>query len=202
MKRFVQLCAASLLSLSVLATGMAEADKPAKKRKPTFFEQIFGADRDRRKADRRVFGRRDRGEVGSIRVSQPVKKKRPVVADSDPEGDPGLGMGNLRYAAPRLVAMSGIKLDEPRPFEPSAGAIHDQLAGDGPSLQVLPATREAVIETYRKRNFRPVWIEGERPVGSRTGGAGAPLRGSRGRPRSRSLSARQPDKLRSALAGS
>jgi murein L,D-transpeptidase YcbB/YkuD len=160
MKRFVQLCAASLLSLSVLATGIAEADKPTKKRKPTFFEQIFGADRDRRKADRRVFGRRDRGEAGSIRVSQPVKKKRQVVADSDPEGDPGLGMGNLRYAAPRLVAMSGIKLDEPRPFEPSAGAIHDQLAGDGPSLQVLPATREAVIETYRKRNFRPVWIEG------------------------------------------
>jgi murein L,D-transpeptidase YcbB/YkuD len=24
---------------------------------------------------------------------------------------------------------------------------------------VLPATREAVLETYRKRNFRPVWLE-------------------------------------------
>jgi L,D-transpeptidase YcbB len=160
MKRFVKLCAASVLSLCVLATGMAEADRPAKKRKPTFFEQIFGGDRERRKADRRVFGRRDRGEVGSIRVSQPVKKKRPAAADSDPEGDPGLGMGNLRYAAPRLVGLSGVKLGEPRPFEPAAAAIHDQLAGEGPALQVLPATREAVIETYRKRNFRPVWLDG------------------------------------------
>lgn len=160
MKRFVKLCAASILSLTVLATGMAEADRPAKKRKPTFFEQIFGADRDRRKTDRRVFGRRDRDDVRSIRVSQPTKKrKRPVVADSDPEGDPGLGMGNLRYAAPRLAALSGVKLAEPRPFEPSAGAIHDQLAESGPALQVLPATRDAVVETYRTRNFRPVWLE-------------------------------------------
>ena len=29
----------------------------------------------------------------------------------------------------------------------------------GPALQVLPETREAVVETYRKRGFRPVWLE-------------------------------------------
>ena len=77
---------------------MAEADKPAKKRKPTFFEQIFGGLRtaSERKNDRRVFGRRDRGDVGSIRViDQRGRKNRKSrsVADSDPEGDPGLRHG-------------------------------------------------------------------------------------------------------------
>ena len=161
MKRFVKLCVASLLALAVAGTGMAEADRPAKKRKPTFFEQVFGGAGERRKNDRRVFGRRDHGEAAGIRVvSKPARKKRPAMADADPEGDPGLGMGNLRYAAPRLVALGGLTLAEPRPLEPAAAAIHDGLTEDGPALQVLPAARDAVLETYRKRDFRPVWLEG------------------------------------------
>jgi L,D-transpeptidase YcbB len=159
MKRFVKLCVASFLALAVCATGMAEADRPAKKRKPTFFEQVFGSG-ERRKVDRRVFGNRERREVRSIRVvNKPAKRKRAVAADNDPEGDAGYGMGNLRYAAPRLVALNGLRLEEPRPFEPSAAAVYDQLAGSGPALAVLPETREAVVEAYRKRAFRPVWLE-------------------------------------------
>jgi murein L,D-transpeptidase YcbB/YkuD len=160
MNRFVKLCAASFLALAVCATGMAQADRPAKKRKPTFLEQIFGVSGERRRVDRRVFGNRDRGEVGSIRVlNKSAKRKRAVVADADPEGDPGLGMGNLRYVAPRLMALSGLTHTEPRPFEPAAAAVYDELAGAGPSLEVLPDTREAVVETYRTRGFRPVWLE-------------------------------------------
>jgi hypothetical protein len=56
MKPFVKLCAASLLALAVLGTGMAEAEKPARKRKPTFFEQIFGGSAERRKTGRSIFG--------------------------------------------------------------------------------------------------------------------------------------------------
>ncbi len=167
MKRFVKLCAASLLALTVCGAGLAEADKPAKKRKPTFFEQIFGGSsgyRGERKNNRRSFGRRDGGEVGGIRVAspQPGRKARnsTIIVDADPEGDPGLGLGNLRYAAPRLVPLSGLAIQEPRPGEPAAAAVYDQLTGSGPSLRVLPATREAVIETYRKRDFRPVWLDG------------------------------------------
>jgi murein L,D-transpeptidase YcbB/YkuD len=160
MKTFVKLCAASFLALSVLATGMAEADRPAKKRKPTFFEQLFGTSGERKRNDRRLFRNRDRDEARSIRVvSQRARKNRPAARDDDPEGDPGLGMGNLRYAAPRLAALNGLTLSEPRPADPWAATIHDQLAGTGPSLHVLPSTREAVAETYRKRNFQPVWLE-------------------------------------------
>ena len=161
MKWFVKLCAASFLALAVLGAGMAEADRPAKKRKPTFFEQIFGtpAERAERRKERRMFGRNEQGEYGGVRVVSDKQKRRPEVGDDDPEGDPGLGMGNLRYVAPRLAALSGVTLAEPRPADAAAGAIHDQLAGTGPALRVLPETRDAVIETYRKREFRPVWIE-------------------------------------------
>lgn len=152
MKRLVNLFAVSLLALSVLGGGMAEADSPAKKRKPTFFGQLFGKQTYRERQERSLFGRNNQDDIGSAGNSS-------LASNDDPEGDSGYGMGNLRYVAPRLAAVSGAKLDEPRPFEPAAGAIHDQLTGSGPAIQVLPATRTAVIETYRQRQFRPVWIE-------------------------------------------
>lgn len=152
MKRLVNLFAVSLLALSVLGGGMAEADSPAKKRKPTFFGQLFGKQTYRERQERSLFGRNNQDDIGSAGNSS-------LASNDDPEGDSGYGMGNLRYVAPRLAAVSGAKLDEPRPFEPAAGAIHDQLTVSGPAIQVLPATRTAVIETYRQRQFRPVWIE-------------------------------------------
>jgi murein L,D-transpeptidase YcbB/YkuD len=160
MKRFVKLCAVSLLAVSVLGGGLAEADQPAKKRKPTFFEQLFGEQTYRKKDrrnDRRLFSRKNRDQVSVIRTSS--RKSRPVASGDDPEGDPGYGMGNLRYVAPRLAAVSGAKLAEPRPLDSSAAVIHDQLSGTSAALAVLPETRNAVIEAYRQRQFRPVWLE-------------------------------------------
>lgn len=159
MKSFVKLCAVSLLAVSVLGAGIAGAEQPVKKRKPTFLQQLFGEQtyRGDRRTDRRLFGRRDRGEIDVIRTVSGAN--RPIASDEDPEGDPGYGMGNLRYVAPRLVAVRGAELTEPRPFEPAAAAIHDQLTGTGPALAVLAETRTAVIEAYRLRQFRPVWIE-------------------------------------------
>ena len=89
MKTFVRLCAASLLALAVLGTGMAEADRPAKKRKPTFFEQVFGGNGERRKTDRRLFRNRDRGDFLGIRIiSQPAPNNMSVAAaDEDPEAE-------------------------------------------------------------------------------------------------------------------
>lgn len=160
MERLMKLCVVAFLALAVCATGMAEADRPAKKRKVTIFDQVFGVPGERRKVNWRVFSNPERGDVGPIRVgNRAAKRERAAVADADPEGDPGLGMGNLRYAAPRLVGLNGLKLTEPRPFEPAAAAVYDQLAGPGPGLQVLPETREAVAETYRNRGFRPVWLD-------------------------------------------
>ena len=160
MKRFVTLCAVSVLAVAV-GGGMAEADSPAKKRKPTFFEQVFGSPSKKaeRKAKRRNLFGRDRDSVGEVRPIRLIDQPRRVTADADPEPDPGLGMGNLTYAAPRLVAVSGISLAEPRPLDPMSAAVYDQLSGSGPAFRVLPATRDAVLDQYKKRDFRPVFLE-------------------------------------------
>lgn len=159
MKRFVKLIAVSFLAVTVCGVGMAEADRPAKKRKPTFFEQLFGApsrDRNDRKYNRRGFWEDD-----EIRVISSKKTKKKSYENSDPGGgDAGLGMGNLRYAAPALAALSGVRLAEARPVDASEAAIYDQLTGAGTALRVLPATRDAIVDTYRTRGFKPVWIEG------------------------------------------
>ena len=160
MIRFVKLCAASVLALS-LCTGLAEADKPVKKRKPTFLEQVFGGSsgyRSERRKNRGFFDRRQDNAEFSKQARQ-ARKSRPLVADNDPEGVSGLGMGNLRYVAPKFSALSGVKLAEARPSDAAAAAIYDQLSGSGTALQVLPATRDAVIAEYVRRDFRPVWLE-------------------------------------------
>ena len=110
MKRFVKLCAASFLALAVFGGGLAGADQPVKKRKPTFLEQLFGGSSDyrnqreyKRRYNRRSFDRRDGSDFGGIRVIDQRRgkaKNRKIIADDDPEGDPGYGMGNLRYSAP------------------------------------------------------------------------------------------------------
>jgi murein L,D-transpeptidase YcbB/YkuD len=162
MKRFVRVCAVSLLAVAV-SGGMAEADSPAKKRKPTFFEQIFGSPSKKaeRKAKRRNLFGRDRDSVGEVRpirlIDQPRSKKNRI-ADADPEPDPGLGMGNLTYAAPRMLAVSGLSLAEPRPADAAAAAIYDQLSGSGPGFRLLPDSRDALLEQYGKRAYRPVFV--------------------------------------------
>ncbi|MFN4143943.1 hypothetical protein, partial [Aestuariivirga sp.] len=173
MNRVVKLGAVSCLAVLVGGVGIASAEAPAKKRKPTLFEQIFGspsksrAERSRKNRSR-IFVNRDQHNANAANGIQVIngqdrdaRRKTPnvVVADSDPEGDPGLGRGNLRYAAPKLVGLSGLKLADPRPAEASAQAIHDQLSGEGPSLRVLPEAREALLDQYRSQNFRPIWLE-------------------------------------------
>jgi murein L,D-transpeptidase YcbB/YkuD len=166
MKRFVKLCATSILAVALCGVA-ADAEAQAKKRKPSFFEQVFGgssASGGERRKNRNFMNRNERdsvGRPGSIRViSEPVRKKnRSAAPDDDPEVDPGYGMGNLRYAAPRLAALNAIALTEPRPAGADAAAVFDQLGGSGPSLRVAPAAREALIGEYKARGFRPLWVE-------------------------------------------
>lgn len=179
MKGFVKLCAFLLLAMAVVAGG-SEADAQSKKRKPTLFEQMFGGASGRdvpRQKKRRLLSRSEMDAVGPDRLrlernaradvkvirEKAVKntRQKPVPA-ADPEPDPGFGMGNLRYTAPTLVSLNGIKLEEERPFDPAAAGIHDQLSGSGPSLRVSPSVRDAVAVQYKARGFRPVWLENGR----------------------------------------
>lgn len=81
------------------------------------------------------------------------------VSEADPEGDPGLGMGNIPYVAPKLVALTGAKLTETRPADSAAALVHDAFTSSDPALRTSPEVRDAVLDHYRSRNFRPLWLE-------------------------------------------
>lgn len=166
MKKFVSGSAAAFLA-TLLLGGVAVQDVQAdSKRKPGFLEQLFGNNRSEPSANRNrqrtLFGSwKDDPSVYEGKRSKKTaskNKSKPLIADADPEGDPGLGMGNLTYVPPKLVPLSGVKLAEPRPADAAAAAIHDQLAADVPALRVLPAAREALVTQYAAQGFKPMWL--------------------------------------------
>ena len=166
MKKFVTTSVlAAMAALMLSGTEMAEAS--AKKRKPTFLEQLFGKSGDHAARKRRsIFGGglKNEDSFGSFYVEDQAPRKNPpkrskvVIVDADPGGDPGFGMGNLTYVPPKVVPMSGIALATAAPADAAAAAIYNQLVSDGPSLRVLPAARDALLAQYAARSYRPVWL--------------------------------------------
>ncbi len=102
------------------------------------------------------------GQRGEAARKQKQGKPRNViqVADSDPEGDPGFGMGNLTYMAPKLVPVTGLQIKEVRPADAAAGLIHDAFTATEPTIRATAEVRDAVVALYRQQNFRPMWTEG------------------------------------------
>jgi L,D-transpeptidase YcbB len=164
MQRLVQLFCLSCLSLAVLG-GMVDAEAATKKRQQSLFERLFGNSKD--STERKRFRKDEKNRTGTVRIIRESpktadtqkKKKRAKVVETRPGPTPGPGMGNLIYVAPRLVPMASLTFSEARPSEAQSAAIFDQLTGNGASLRVLPATRDALADQYRSRAFRPVWIE-------------------------------------------
>lgn len=161
MKKFVKLGTVTCLA-ALVASGAALADSKVKRHKPGFFERLFSSqNRDgKRPKNRTLFGWENNDGAMGVPGQGKKAKAKSVAADADPEGDPGLGMGNLAYVAPKLVPLSAITLKEARPADAAAGAIYDQLSGEAASIRVLPETRDAILEQYRAQNFRPMWLDG------------------------------------------
>ena len=166
-----KLCVVSGLALAIGCGAAFAGDRAATKRKKAnLFESLFGfssSPRPERQKRRGLFGRSwedDRGDdvrIISGQQSDDGRKRGYIIgADGDPEGDPGFGMGNLPYAAPKRVPLTGVMLAEPRPADAAAGEIHNALATPGPSIRVLPEIRDALVSHYRQQNFRPLWIGG------------------------------------------
>ena len=171
MKKFVSTGILAAMA-ALLLQGTAVADAQAKKRKPTFLEQIFGnsgqSDSNTPRKRRNVFGGlRDESIAGDNTNSYFAEDRSPAgsrrgnvtIADADPEDAvPGLGMGNLTYVPPKLVALSGISLPGAAPGDPAAAAIYAQLGSDSASLRVLPAARAALLAQYASQSYRPIWL--------------------------------------------
>jgi murein L,D-transpeptidase YcbB/YkuD len=162
MKTRVSLVVLACLAAFV-ATDFAVAETPARKRNPSFLENLFGGqsavNTDREAAKRRQSNRRAErdGLFGLFKRNKP--SPRVEFSDADPEPDPGLGMGNLTYVPPKMVSLSGLTLTEPRPTGAAEAAIYDALAGDGASVRVLPAARDALLAHYAAQGFRPLWLK-------------------------------------------
>lgn len=159
MKKFVKLGAVTCLA-ALLVSGAALADQKVRKHKPGFFERLFSSHRQNRtQKNRSLFGSEKKsGAMGVPKQAKKAKPKKKPSTYADPEGDPGFGMGNLTYVAPKLVPLSALKLSEARPADAASGAIYDQLSGDFASVRVLPEAREAILAQYRSQNFKPVWL--------------------------------------------
>jgi L,D-transpeptidase YcbB len=147
--------------------AIAEGNRDGRARKANIFEKVFGTSSSKRQAAttkkrRALFGRNwwsDDGDVRIISGQESNRKLRQViVADDDPEGDPGFGMGNLTYVPEKQVPLGGLKFTEQRPLDAESGAIHDALTVSDPEVRVLPAIREALADHYRQQSFRPLWL--------------------------------------------
>lgn len=163
------------LALAVGITS-AVAETTVRKRKKSLFDSIFGSSslsRAERKEgrQRRLFGEKwwQENERGGVRIingqelsrnksSEDRKRRNRNVIDADPEGDPGFGMGNLTYAADKLVPLGGMQFAEPRPVDVAAGPVFDALIAPQPAMRVRTDIRDAVAGHYKSQNFRPVWL--------------------------------------------
>lgn len=170
------LCMAVAVAAVAVSASAAtvQADTDAKKKKVNFFSSLFkssstSAQSERkRKRDRpSLFGRNWWDEGGDVRIIRnpeadiagPNVRKRRALADSDPEGDPGLGMGNLTYVPDKLVVLGGTALAVPRPADPAAAAVLDALESKDTEIRVLAEARDAILDHYRGQDFKPLWVE-------------------------------------------
>jgi murein L,D-transpeptidase YcbB/YkuD len=149
--------------LALAASAPAIAQEPAKTRNSGFFERLFSGserlDADGQPLRRKLFGRRADEENVAGNVPRKTRRATASIPDEDPEGDPGLGLGNLVYVPPKLLPLSGLTLDAPRPADTAAAQIHDQLTAEGPALRLLPGARDTLVAHYVAQGFKPVWLE-------------------------------------------
>jgi murein L,D-transpeptidase YcbB/YkuD len=161
MKKFVTRSVLVALSAMMLA-GTALAEKPVRKHKPGFLEQLFGTSSSHptTKKRRSLFGSFKDDPFYVEDETSGSRKGRVVIVDADPEDAvPGYGMGNLTYVPPKMVALSGVSLATAAPADPAAAAVYGQLTAEGPSLRVLPAARDALLAQYAAQDYRPIWLK-------------------------------------------
>lgn len=165
MKKFVKIVALTGLAIA-LSSGFADAaGKDSVRKKKTLFDSLFGVNNSTDKPARRKNRGRNWWDNGSdVRIISGdnldgVRTRQGSVIsagdDSDPEGDPGFGMGNLTYVPDKTFPLSGLKLTETRPATEQTGAIYDALSNPGETYQAIAPIRDAVVDHYKSRNSPP-----------------------------------------------
>jgi len=175
MKKFVLRFAVAAAAITI-AAGLAAADTTAK-RKKSFLQQLFGVTGERTPANRQKNGRKwlwgskdevriIRGELSDLDAEVSYRQN---LQDDDPEGEPGLGMGNLNYVPDKHVALAEPQATGTRPAGEAEAAIFDALGDSELGVRVLPEEKKAILQLYREHGYRPLWLDNGRLAGRALG---------------------------------
>ncbi len=165
----------------------ADADTLFKRRKPNFFEKLFGIGHvNENNNSGGLFGGRKRqpqwwentnsngdtslygGEPGTYTKKA---KKAPVqqAAYVDPEVASGIGMGNLTYIPPVVVPVVDPSFSKLTVEGADNNAIRLVLSDRGTQIRSSGDIRKAVLDYYKASSFKPLWTSNgavtERAIG-------------------------------------
>lgn len=168
------------LSFSVLVLSLVPVGFAREANAQSFFENLFGKPTwKQRRARQRAFEdserpwwqrkqrRRDGVRIFSgsdgfddIRAGKRKRTPRKAVADyADPEGLPGLGMGNPLYQPPRLVPLVDPSIAKLAAADISVDGVASALTDPKTAVRVEQPLRQPIIDVYRRNKFKPVWVE-------------------------------------------
>src|SRR3954452_18404054 len=61
------------------------------------------------------------------------------------------------YQPERMVPLSANSFIEPRPSDPLAAAIYEELLDQRSAIRVTPAQETAILALYKSNGFKPIW---------------------------------------------
>lgn len=177
----------SCVSAFVLAGFVvpADADTLFKRRKPNFFERLFGAGGNSDFENRGTFEGPSRGGLFGKRRKQPpqwwiddgngdqslygsepgtgkrkakIKKAAPTqAAFIDPDVAEGIGMGNRTYFPPVVVPVVNASFSKLSAAGDAENAIRLALSDKGTDIRAVGDIRNAVLDYYKSNGFKPLW---------------------------------------------
>ena len=82
---------------------------------------------------------------------------------ADPEPIPGKGMGNLTYAAPKLVQVADPSFSNVTAPDLQSQAIIAELSSLKTIVRVTQEERQPILDLYKSTGFKPFWLTGNAP---------------------------------------
>jgi murein L,D-transpeptidase YcbB/YkuD len=151
----------SIAAALAVAIPAADAEIIKKKKRPSFFETVFGFEGNSRDRKFRRSGGawwERNGDYG-VRILEDGSffRNGRVIADIDPEEGSGYGMGNLNYSLPKSVAVLDPSFAKLSTFETSASFIRLVLSDKETPIRAPEPLRKIVLDHYRNTGFKPLW---------------------------------------------
>jgi murein L,D-transpeptidase YcbB/YkuD len=169
MNRLILLSISVAAALSV-ALPAADAEIIKKKKRPSFFETVFGGKFEGNSRERKLrrsggaWWERD-GDYG-VRILDDGSffRNGREIADIDPEADPGFGMGNLNYSLPKTVAVVDSSFATLTTVETAPSFIRLVLSDKETPIRTSEPIKKAVLDHYRATGFKPLWTMEGKPT--------------------------------------